>query len=435
MVPPNPLTISGVSTSATPESVTVTWTTNEPATSRLDWGTAPGAFTRNAGDPNLVTMHSLTMTGLTPGTTYYVEITSANAQGEIVKQTLGDAAKPAAPAAPSCPPLCAPVKSDQIEWGPNIRIGNSYITPIGFLDMTAAFRDVDAGSNIGTNFGSFPYRTHANVAGNLSEVRFSPQNSRIGARFDSIFKGTKVLGYWESDFLGLAPANVEVNTNSYSLRLRLFFVDLKKGPVEFLAGQSWSLLTPGRKGISPLPSDLFYSQVIDVNYITGIPWGRTPQFRLAFHPNNVFHFAVAAENPEQYIGGSGGGGVVVLPSALASAYGSQLNNGTTTQTVPNYFPDFIAKMAIDAKAVHFEVGGVVSTFKVYNPTTITKFTKVGGGVQANVNVAVTKRLPPDRQYLLERWRGPVSLRFRPEPRDSGRRQHRFDQIRRYRRRL
>ena len=392
MVPPTPLTISGVSTSATPESVTVTWTTNEPATSRLDWGTTPGSPVRNVSDPNLVTMHSLTMTALAPGTTYYVEITSTNAAGEVVKQTLGEAAKPAAPtvAAQTCPPLCAPVKSDQIEWPLQIRLGNSYITPIGFLDMTAAFRDVDAGSNIGTNFGSFPYRTHANVPGNLSEVRLSPQNSRIGVRFDSVFKGTKVLGYWESDFLGFAPTNVEVNTNSYSLRLRLFFVDLKKSGFEFLAGQSWSLLTPGRKGISPLPADLFYSQVTDVNYITGLPWGRTPQFRFAYHAGNSLHFAVSAENPEQYIGGSGGGGVTVLPTALATSYASQLNNGTTTQSVPNYFPDFIGKMAVDAKALHFEVGGVVSTFKVYNPTTITKYTKVGGGFQANANLAVTK---------------------------------------------
>ena len=392
MVPPNPLTISGVSTSATPESVTVTWTTNEPATSRLDWGTAPGALSRNVADPNLLTLHSLTMTGLTPGTTYYVEITSVSAAGETVHQKLGETAKAPAPtvAAPTCPPLCAPVKSDQIEWPLQLRIGNSYITPVGFMDMTLAYRDTAAGSNIGTNFGSIPYRIHSNVPGNLSETVLSPQNSRIGARFDSIFKGTKVLGYWESDFLGFVPTNVEVNTHSYSLRLRLFFVDLKKSKFEFLAGQSWSLLTPGRKGISPLPADLFYSQATDVNYITGLPWGRIPQFRFVYHANNNLHFAVSAEDPQQYIGGSGGGGVVVLPTGLATAYGGQLNNGTTNQSVPNYFPDIIAKMAIDGGPVHFELGGLFSEYKVYNPTSVTKFTKSAGGVQANVNVAVTK---------------------------------------------
>ena len=29
---------------------------------------------------------------------------------------------------------------------------------------------------------------------------------------------------------------------------------------EFLAGQSWSLMTPNRNGLSPAPGDLFYSQ-------------------------------------------------------------------------------------------------------------------------------------------------------------------------------
>jgi hypothetical protein len=396
MVQSGSLSMSGVSTTTTADTITVIWTTNQPANSRLDWGNAPGVFTLNTFDPNLVTQHSLTMTGLNMSNVYQVQITSVNAQGEFVKQTLGVSGKPVAPivaattTVPACQGICAPVKPDQIEWPLSLRLGNSYITPIGFLDMTMAYRDTDAGSNIGTNFGSFPYRTHANVPGNLHETRFSPQNSRLGARFDSVFHGTKVLGYWESDFLGFAPTNVEVNTNSYSMRLRLYFVDLKKGGFEFLAGQSWSLLTPGRNGISPLPSDLFYSQVTDVNYITGIPWGRTPQFRFAFHPSKMLHFAVSAENPEQYIGGSGGGGVVVLPSALATAYAGQLNNGTTTQSVPNYTPDIIAKMAIDTKILHFEVGGVASTFKVYNPTTITHYTKMGGGVQVNANLMLFK---------------------------------------------
>ena len=396
MVQSGSLSMSGVSTTTTADTITVIWTTNQPANSRLDWGNAPGVFTLNTFDSNLVTQHSLTMTGLNMSNVYQVQITSVNAQGEFVKQTLGVSGKPVAPivaattTVPTCQGICAPVKSDQIEWPLSVRLGNSYITPIGFLDMTMAYRDTDAGSNIGTNFGSFPYRTHANVPGNLSETRLSPQNSRLGARFDSVFHGTKVLGYWESDFLGFVPTNVEVNTNSYSLRLRLYFVDLKKGGFEFLAGQSWSLLTPGRNGISPLPGDLFYSQVTDVNYITGIPWGRTPQFRFAFHPSKMLHFAVSAENPEQYIGGSGGGGVTVLPSALATSYAGQLNDGTKNQSVPNVVPDVIAKMALDAKILHFEIGGVASTFKVYNPTTITHYTKMGGGFQVNANLLLFK---------------------------------------------
>ena len=41
-----------------------------------------------------------------------------------------------------------------------------------------------------------------------------------------------------------------------------------------LGGQSWSMMTPERKGISPLPGDIFYSQDMDVNYQAGLTWGR-----------------------------------------------------------------------------------------------------------------------------------------------------------------
>jgi hypothetical protein len=276
-------------------------------------------------------------------------------------------------------------------------LGSAYFTPVGFMDFTSVFRDTDPGSNIGTNFGSFPYRTAAATNANLSEFRMSPQNSRIGMRVDEMVKGAKVLGYWESDFLGGVNnppvGNLAVSTNSYPFRLRLFFVDVRKDKWEVLGGQSWSLMTPGRNGISPLPGDLFYSQVIDVNYIVGFPWGRIPEFRFVYHPSTKVTAAFALDNPEQYIGGSGGAGVTVLPTAFATPYASELNNGTTTLNVPNMHPDLIAKVAFDpSRKLHFEVAGVERTFEVYSPTTAQRLTKNGGGGSANVNFELAKGL-------------------------------------------
>jgi hypothetical protein len=275
------------------------------------------------------------------------------------------------------------------------RIGTAYITPVGFMDFTAVYRDTDPGSGIGTNFGSFPYRTKANVAGNLSEFRLSPQNSRIGARIDANVKGAKVLGYWESDFLGFVPANASVSSNSYTFRLRLYWVDVRKDKFEVLGGQSWSMITPGRKGISPLPSDLFYTQDIDVNYQAGLVWGRIPQFRMVYHPSDAVAMGISFENAEQYIGGSGGGGTSVLPSGLATAYANQLDNGNTTLNAPNTHPDIIAKIAFDPKmpaghSLHFEIGAMERTFRTYNPNTGQHFMTAGGGVQANLNIELVK---------------------------------------------
>ena len=140
-----------------------------------------------------------------------------------------------------------------------IRLGSTCLVPIGFMDATAVWRDKNAASSIGSNFGSVPYNNTVN--GKLSEFRFSPQNSRIGFRFDGDWKGTHFIGYNEFDFLGTSGSLALTVTNgAFVPRLRLFWVDVRKGKLEFLAGQSWSMLTPNRKGISALPGDLFYSQ-------------------------------------------------------------------------------------------------------------------------------------------------------------------------------
>ena len=95
----------------------------------------------------------------------------------------------------------------------------------------------------------------------MSETRFSAQNSRLGLRVDSDIDGMKALGYVETDFVGTASTSENVTSNSASTRMRAYFVDLTKGDWEFLAGQDWSLMTPNRKGLSPIPSDIFYTQV------------------------------------------------------------------------------------------------------------------------------------------------------------------------------
>ena len=265
------------------------------------------------------------------------------------------------------------------------RIGNAYITPIGFMDFTGVWRSKDVGSGIGTNFGSIPYNY---VYGNkLSETRLSMQNSRVGFRVDAPVEGSHVIGYMEADFLGNNATNVAVSTNSNTLRSRLYWVDVRKGMWELMAGQSWSLITPGRTGISPLPQDIFYTQDVDVNYQAGLVWARLPELRLTVHPSKTLAIAVALDNPEQYIGGVNGAGTVTLPGGgLGTLAGTQLNNGTSTLGVPNLVPDVIAKIAIDpVKQVHIEVGGVERQFEVWNPNPTVNSTFSATGIGGFVN--------------------------------------------------
>src|ERR1700728_3058056 len=213
--------------------------------------------------------------------------------------------------------------SNPCEAGPDgnavpayLRLGSVCIVPIGFMDLTPYWRDKSAGSSMGSNFGSVPYNNTSN--GNLNETRFSIQNSRLGLRVDGDWKGAHFIGYNEFDFNGTSGAtNLSVSNGAVVPRLRLFWVDARKGGWEFLGGQSWSMMTPNRVGISALPGDLFYTQVIDINYIAGLTWTRQPGARVLWHPTpKTITVGFSVEQPDQYMGGSAGGSTITLPSAL-----------------------------------------------------------------------------------------------------------------------
>lgn len=266
-------------------------------------------------------------------------------------------------------------------------IGAAKFTPFGFVDLTQVIRSTNAGGGIGTTFSGIPLNN--TVQGKLSESRFSLQNSRVGLRVDSQSKGTDITGYLETDFLGNAPTNLTVTSNAATLRLRLFWAQFKRDKWELLAGQSWSMMTPGRKGISPIPGDLFYSQDVDTNYQNGLTWARQPTLRFVYHPTKEVSWGLGVEASDQYVGGA-----VTFPAALGVAYPAEFNNGTAGTATPNLTPDFVSKLAFDTtvggKAMHAEIGGLLRTFRAYNPLTDQHFTHIGGGGEVGLNLEVAK---------------------------------------------
>ena len=75
--PPPPLQITSiVAGNLGATSAVITWQTNNGADSRVDYGTTPPFAT--VSDAALVTFHSLTLTGLTPTTTYHYQVTSVD---------------------------------------------------------------------------------------------------------------------------------------------------------------------------------------------------------------------------------------------------------------------------------------------------------------------------------------------------------------------
>lgn len=274
------------------------------------------------------------------------------------------------------------------------------------MDFTGVYRNHNSGGGIGSSFGSIPYDlsspTNINLVNHVSEARLNMQNSRLGLRVDALVKGAHVIGYLETDFLGstsaTTDANLAVSSNSNYLRSRVYWIDVAKDKWEFLGGQTWSLITPGRSGISPIPGNIFFTNNIDVNYQAGLFWGRIPELRFVYHPSGKMAVAVALDNQEQYFGGSAGGAKPLLPTGasvaggVAGLPGTQLNDGTTQNNGPQLFPDLIVKFAFDpSPKFHGEFGGVERQFRVtVNSTTSAasdpvKHSVSGGGAFFNLN--------------------------------------------------
>ena len=70
-------------------SATITWTTDEPSDSRVDYGTSPTALTPTPTDAADVTAHSVRITGLTPGTTYQYRVRSEDPAGNAATDPTG----------------------------------------------------------------------------------------------------------------------------------------------------------------------------------------------------------------------------------------------------------------------------------------------------------------------------------------------------------
>ena len=70
------VTVSGISSS----SATVTWTTNEPATSYVDFGPSD-VYGNTLGDGQYLTTHTVNVLGLTPSTLYHFRVRSKDAAG------------------------------------------------------------------------------------------------------------------------------------------------------------------------------------------------------------------------------------------------------------------------------------------------------------------------------------------------------------------
>jgi hypothetical protein len=273
----------------------------------------------------------------------------------------------------------------------SFRIGGTEFTPGGFVDFENVFRTTNTASNIATNFGAIPFSN--TVQGHLTEFRSTGQYSRYNLKITGKYGANNVTGYIEGDFNGNDAANVFVTSNPHTNRLRLYWLDVKRGNWEFLGGQTWGLQTPNRVGLSPAPADVFVPIGEDAQTHVGLPYTRASELRLVYHFSDKFQWGVAIQNPDQFVGA----GETIFPFAFNAALGVQLDAANQTG-VPNVFPDVHTKFAwdndVNGKHMHFEAGGFITSAKITDVpiggTSFDHHSKIGGTFHGAFNFELAK---------------------------------------------
>jgi len=244
------------------------------------------------------------------------------------------------------------------EEGPStIKYKGINITPGGFMEAATTFRSHAIGADINTPLTGIPYPNSA--LSKVTENVFSARQSRLSLLLETNVGNAKVTGYVETDFLGAGVTSNNRQSNSYVLRYRQFWgrVAWQNG-FSVSAGQMWSLVTESKKGIENRQENL--PLIIDPQYIVGWAWQRAYGFRVA-KDFGKFALGASIEGPQTTFGGRGSNNNFFFNTP---GVGGGLNNFVdTTGYTANKAPDFLVKATFDPKWGHYEVVGILSTFR------------------------------------------------------------------------
>jgi hypothetical protein len=255
------------------------------------------------------------------------------------------------------------------EEGPStIKYKGVNLTPGGFIEAATVFRSRATSADIATPFTGIPYP--GNALSRVTENNFSARQSRITLLGDTTIGNVKVKGYYEADFLGVGTASNNRQSNSYVLRQRQLWGQVAtESGLSFTGGQMWSLATENRKGIDTRGEAI--PLTVDVNYSVGFTFTRQYAMRLVKDFGGKFALALAAEGPQTTFGGRGFSTFTTATGALTQNFfvnaigagGGSFNAFDTTGYSVNQAPDLIFKAAADPGFGHYEVFGILSTFR------------------------------------------------------------------------
>jgi hypothetical protein len=267
----------------------------------------------------------------------------------------------------------AAAKKAALEGPPSIRYKGVTITPGGFVAAETVFRTRAVGGDINTPFTGIPYP--GNALGKVSENNFTARQSRLSLLAESKVGNTKITGYYEADWLGTGVTSNNRQSNSYVLRERQIWGQAAfDNGFSVTGGQMWSLATENKKGIQTRQEAI--PLTIDSQYNVGFTWARQYGFRLVKDFGGKFALALAVEGPQATIGGRGfslATTTTVGTAAVATsgntflnapgAGGGLFNFSDASGYSVNKTPDVIIKATADPGFGHYELFGIISTFR------------------------------------------------------------------------
>jgi hypothetical protein len=254
------------------------------------------------------------------------------------------------------------------ETGPaNIKFKGITLTPGGFLDADGVFRNRATSADINTPFTGIPYP--GNSLAKVSELNFTGRHSRISLLAEGTIGNAKATGYYEIDWLGACTTSNNRQSNSYCLRQRQIWGQVAGGGWAFTGGQMWTLATENRKGIQNRGE--IQPMVPDPQYEVGYTWARQPSFRITKDFGGKFAFGISVEAPQITFGGRGFSTFTPATGTASQNFfvnapgagGGLYNAFDATGYTPNKAPDLVVKAAFDPGYGHYEVFGILSTFR------------------------------------------------------------------------
>ncbi len=239
------------------------------------------------------------------------------------------------------------------------QVGEVTVQLGGFIEATGIFRSRNEVADVASNWNT-GILLPISPLHYENEVRGTARQSRLSLLVQGDpDRDTKLAAYYEMDFLGAAPTANSIETNSYTPRLRQAYATYDRSDLglHILAGQSWSLATLQKVGITPRSENIPFT--IDAQYVPGFTFTRQPQIHVAKDfDNHRIWLAASLESPQGlfYVGPNGAGTVGGASVNYQNPGGS--NNASTVNYSDDIAPDLIVKAAFDPGCGHYEVFGL-----------------------------------------------------------------------------